>query len=141
VPSAKDFVSRYEARYGEIGSFSAYGYDAIKNLLKAAITESNQSEEDKVSGIKLIDKVHDKSNLRNNIAHNSWKPGRREGSIKPLVLKTKGSVLMLGTGHNEKDWTAKELHSEAEEILARVIRVADFFADRGITISAEDAND
>ena len=35
VPAAQDFVSRYEARYGEIGSFSAYGYDAASVLIEA----------------------------------------------------------------------------------------------------------
>ena len=35
VPGAKDFVTRYEARYGEIGSFSAYGYDAANVLIEA----------------------------------------------------------------------------------------------------------
>ena len=35
VPSAKDFVTRYEARYGEIGSFSSYGYDAASVLIEA----------------------------------------------------------------------------------------------------------
>jgi branched-chain amino acid transport system substrate-binding protein len=35
IPEAKDFVARYEARYGEIGSFSAYGYDAANVLIEA----------------------------------------------------------------------------------------------------------
>jgi branched-chain amino acid transport system substrate-binding protein len=35
LPSAKDFVTRYEARYGEVGSFSAYGYDAANVLIEA----------------------------------------------------------------------------------------------------------
>lgn len=35
VPEAQDFVSRYEARYGPIGSFSAYGYDAANVLIEA----------------------------------------------------------------------------------------------------------
>ncbi len=35
LPSAKDFVARYEARYGELGSFSAYGYDAANVLIEA----------------------------------------------------------------------------------------------------------
>ncbi len=35
LPSAKDFVTRYEARHGEIGSFSAYGYDAANVLIEA----------------------------------------------------------------------------------------------------------
>ncbi len=35
LPSAQDFVSRYEARYGEIGSFSAYGYDSAAVIIEA----------------------------------------------------------------------------------------------------------
>ncbi|MBI4352858.1 MAG: branched-chain amino acid ABC transporter substrate-binding protein [Candidatus Omnitrophica bacterium] len=35
LPSAKDFVARYEARHGEIGSFSAYAYDAANVLIEA----------------------------------------------------------------------------------------------------------
>ena len=35
VPGAKDFVARYEARHGEIGSFSAYGYDAANVIIEA----------------------------------------------------------------------------------------------------------
>ena len=35
LPEAKDFVTRYEARYGEIGSFSAYAYDATNVLIEA----------------------------------------------------------------------------------------------------------
>lgn len=35
LPSAQDFVSRYEARYGEIGSFSAYAYDAANVIIEA----------------------------------------------------------------------------------------------------------
>src|SRR3989338_7495080 len=35
LPTAKDFVRRYEARYGQIGSFSAYGYDAANVLIEA----------------------------------------------------------------------------------------------------------
>lgn len=35
LPEAQDFVRRYEARYGEIGSFSAYAYDATNVLIEA----------------------------------------------------------------------------------------------------------
>ncbi len=35
IPTAKDFVARYEARYGQIGSFSAYAYDATQVLIEA----------------------------------------------------------------------------------------------------------
>ena len=35
LPEARDFVKRYEARYGELGSFSAYAYDAANVLIEA----------------------------------------------------------------------------------------------------------
>ncbi len=35
LPEAQDFVSRYEARYGDIGSFSAYAYDAANLIIEA----------------------------------------------------------------------------------------------------------
>jgi branched-chain amino acid transport system substrate-binding protein len=35
LPAAQDFVTRYEARFGEMGSFSAYGYDAANVLIDA----------------------------------------------------------------------------------------------------------
>ncbi len=35
LPAAQDFVKRYEARFGEIGSFSAYGYEAMNVLIEA----------------------------------------------------------------------------------------------------------
>lgn len=121
--------------------FAAYGYDALKNLLQAVISESNQPDDEKKVALKLIEKVQDKSRLRNNVAHNSWKPGRRPGSIKPMVLRTKGAFLILGIEHNEKDWTAKELSAEADEILERGFLVGQFFAERGVKIGANDGRD
>ncbi len=35
VPSAAEFIKSYEARYGEIGQWSAYGYDAANILIQA----------------------------------------------------------------------------------------------------------
>lgn len=35
LPSARDFVARYEARHGQLGSFSAYAYDAAGVLIEA----------------------------------------------------------------------------------------------------------
>lgn len=47
LPSAKDFVARYEARYGPIGSFSAYGYDAA-NVLIEAVRRAGQKDREAV---------------------------------------------------------------------------------------------
>jgi branched-chain amino acid transport system substrate-binding protein len=47
LPSAEDFVRRYEARYGEIGSFAAYGYDAA-NVLIDAIRRAGKKDREAV---------------------------------------------------------------------------------------------
>jgi ABC-type branched-subunit amino acid transport system substrate-binding protein len=45
LPGAKDFITRYEARYGEIGSFSAYGYDATNVIIEAIRRAQNTDRE------------------------------------------------------------------------------------------------
>lgn len=47
LPAARDFVSRYEARYGEIGSFSAYAYDSA-NVLIDAIRRAGKKDREAV---------------------------------------------------------------------------------------------
>lgn len=47
IPAAKDFVSRYEARYGAIGTFSAYGYEAM-NVLIEAIRRAGKNDREAV---------------------------------------------------------------------------------------------
>jgi hypothetical protein len=113
---------------------SGYGYDALRNMLLAAISESALSAPENEEVTALIDKVHKRANLRNNVAHCSWKPGRRPGSIKPLVLKTRATLKVLGIEANEKDWLIAELDAEADEILARGLEVGVFFRDRGIPL-------
>ena len=49
IPAAKDFVARYEARYGQIGSFSAYGYDAAGVLIEA-IRRAGKNDREAVLG-------------------------------------------------------------------------------------------
>lgn len=52
IPSAKDFIGRYSAKFGEIGPYSIYAYDAA-NIMLAAIREAGSAE-----GEKIIDKLH-----------------------------------------------------------------------------------
>jgi len=54
VPAAQDFVSRYEARYGEIGSFSAYGYDAASVLIEAVRRAGKKNREAVIVEMKKI---------------------------------------------------------------------------------------
>ena len=52
LPGAKDFVARYEARYGEIGSFSAYAYDATNVLIEAIRRAGKKDREAVLSEVK-----------------------------------------------------------------------------------------
>jgi len=54
VPEAKDFVTRYEARYGEIGSFSAYGYDAASVLIEAVRRAGRKDREAVIAELKKM---------------------------------------------------------------------------------------
>jgi hypothetical protein len=63
---------------------------------------------------KLIGRVRNIQGLRNQIAHSSWRQGKRAGAIKPLTMSARSTLKMLGTGHNEKEWTVKELNLEVE---------------------------
>ena len=54
IPEAKDFVARYEARYGEIGSFSAYGYDAANVLIEAMRRAGKKDREAVLSEMKRM---------------------------------------------------------------------------------------
>jgi hypothetical protein len=117
--------------------FARFGYDQFKNLLKVCIQASDASKETIKAVLKLIDKIHTRSLLRNSVAHASWKRGKRPGSIKPLVLKTKGSLLLLGIHHNEKDWTAEELNREADQILDLALSLGKHLRANGIHLDSQ----
>jgi branched-chain amino acid transport system substrate-binding protein len=43
VPTAQQFIKDYETRFGKVGQWSAYGYDAA-NILIAAIRKAGQKD-------------------------------------------------------------------------------------------------
>ncbi len=52
IASAKDFISKYTTKYGEIGPYSIYAYDAA-NIMLTAIAAAKTTE-----GEKIVDKLH-----------------------------------------------------------------------------------
>lgn len=52
IPAAKGFMEKYNAKFGEIGPYSIYAYDAI-NILLAAIKEAGTTD-----GNAVIEKLH-----------------------------------------------------------------------------------
>jgi len=63
---------------------------------------------------KLMDRVRKAHSLRNQIAHCTWIQGTKSGTIKPLMMSARTVLKMLGIEHNEKQWTAAELHAEVK---------------------------
>lgn len=53
VPSSKAFVEAYKAKYGELGPYSIYAYDAM-NIMLAAISEAKATD-----GKAIIAKLHE----------------------------------------------------------------------------------
>lgn len=52
IPTAATFIDRYKVKYGEIGPYSIYAYDAA-NILFTAIAEAKTTD-----GAAIIDKLH-----------------------------------------------------------------------------------
>jgi branched-chain amino acid transport system substrate-binding protein len=52
IPSARGFIDTYQSKYGELGPYSIYAYDAT-NILLTAIKEAKTTE-----GKAVIDKLH-----------------------------------------------------------------------------------
>jgi branched-chain amino acid transport system substrate-binding protein len=52
IPTAKDFIAKYHARFGELGPYSIYAYDAA-NILLSAIKAANTTD-----GKAIDDKLH-----------------------------------------------------------------------------------
>src|SRR5712664_4054405 len=46
--------------------------------------------------------------------HCTWMQGTKSGTIKPLMMSARTVLKMLGIEHNEKQWTAAELHAEVK---------------------------
>ncbi len=52
IPSAREFITKYTARFGELGPYSIYAYDAT-NILLRAVQEAGSTDSSKI-----IDKLH-----------------------------------------------------------------------------------
>jgi branched-chain amino acid transport system substrate-binding protein len=52
IPSARGFIEQYRAKFGDIGPYSIYAYDAA-NILLSAMKEANSTD-----GKAIIDKLH-----------------------------------------------------------------------------------
>jgi len=70
--------------------------------------------------------------VRNSIAHCVWRKGRRSGTIKPMSMSARGALKLLGSEHNEREWSAPELMAEAEKIHQLGTDLAAFMKQYGL---------
>jgi hypothetical protein len=81
---------------------------------------------------KLMDRIGKAHRLRNQIAHCTWAPGRKPGTIKPFLMRARGALELLGIEHNEKQWTAQELEDEANRFRKLGIELDRFMKRNGL---------
>jgi hypothetical protein len=87
--------------------------DALKTLLKIAIFPDNHNTV--ITG--LISDFNAYSQLRNDIAHNIWREGKRHTSIKAVSVSSRGGkVKIRGISHDETDYTLGELTDIADNL-------------------------
>lgn len=70
--------------------------------------------------------------LRNHVAHSTWTKGARPDSIKPMQLKARGTVKILGLDEKERDYTAADLYSEYEKIRLIGQELEEFLVEQGL---------
>jgi hypothetical protein len=82
--------------------------------------------------VDLMERAKSAFTLRNDIAHCVWRAGRRKGAIKPMLMSARGAVKLLGSDHNEREWTALELMAEAQKIYQVGIDLGAFMRSYGL---------
>jgi len=83
----------------------------------------------------LLDRIKKAADLRNDVAHSSWSEGRKQGTIKLAKLSARGTLRMVGVGHNEKEWTAAELKAEALKFQALGRDLLMFMRQYGLVVN------
>jgi hypothetical protein len=94
--------------------------------------ESNMSPNSIDELKKLMCRVRKAHGLRNRIAHCTWMQGTKPGTIKPLEMRARSALKMLGIEHNEKQWTAGALNAEADRFRELGHELADFMKRTGL---------
>ena len=69
------------------------GFTGKRDALKSLIKLSTLPDETATNIYSFLDKLQTRAALRNAIAHNVWRGGKRKGSIKPLGALPRGAGL------------------------------------------------
>jgi hypothetical protein len=91
-----------------------------------------------IDGImRLMDRAKTVFSLRNDVAHLVWRKGRKPGTIKPMSLSARSVLKVLGSEHNEREWTAAQLEAEAHKIHELGLELARFMDRYGLVALPE----
>ena len=111
-------VSNLDSVYGGVFT-SELPYRGKKDTLAAILDLRKVPAEqiEKLNG--YLGQVHKWNSLRNAIAHNVWKPGRRPGSVMPFGLSVRNrDQIFVGYEEKDRDYTAEELLQIGNELIS-----------------------
>ena len=81
----------------------------------------------------VLEEVGKLSTLRNWIAHCTWNEGRREGTIKPMIIGLRGEEIKLrGHEHNEPEFSLDYFKEEAEKLIATSSKLMNELCSTGL---------
>jgi hypothetical protein len=87
--------------------------EALLSLMKAKPLPKKQIERIET----FLSSLHKRNALRNAIAHNVWKEGKRSGTVRPLGLSVRGgAVAFKGMADDEEEYTVDKLIKIANEL-------------------------
>lgn len=91
-------------------------HEQKRSMFLALLENVKVTDERRLFVAKLIERIENKSRLRNHFAHSVWTKGNKPNSIKPMSIRVRKKLKLLGSDDNEKEYTPKELEQNAIEI-------------------------
>jgi hypothetical protein len=111
---------------------SSLSYSARRDALLSLVDGVDMAEARR-DGLKArLGRIQRDGKLRNWIAHSTWKPGTRPGSIKPFQVQSRGGKMTaLGFDEAERDWTTAELIEIADDLGRAYNELAEYLHSEG----------
>jgi hypothetical protein len=104
---------------------------------KATIKLHDLKPEQREKIIWFLGNMSKHNQLRNHIAHSTWKRGDRPDSIKPLGCDVRsGEAVFLGIGENETDYTLQDLEGVAMDLINNRNAFAKYLREQNLLASA-----
>lgn len=113
-------------------------YEQKRDLLLTLVTMTSWPQEIRDEFTRLIKEVNTVNTLRRYVAHSTSKRGRKPGHVKPMAIKAKGKVDILGMRHNEKEYSVADLEAAAARMADIGYRLQNFMSRHGMLAPSEE---